>query len=94
MASAVVLERLREADVPTAPVLDCDQHLADPQVVHNAIYDVAVDARVGEVRVAWYPALVDGAPQIAAFTIPELGLTAGEVLASWSPCSEEPTGDT
>lgn len=35
MTSADVLERLIEADVPCGPILDGDEVLVDPQVVHN-----------------------------------------------------------
>jgi crotonobetainyl-CoA:carnitine CoA-transferase CaiB-like acyl-CoA transferase len=43
-------------DVPVAPVLDIDAHLADPQVVHNQIYDVIHDPVLGDSRRARYPA--------------------------------------
>ncbi len=33
--SAEVLERLIEADVPCGPILDADEVLVDPQIVHN-----------------------------------------------------------
>jgi formyl-CoA transferase len=43
-------------DVPIAPVLDLDQHLADPQVVHNRIYGTVRDSFRGDTRRARYPA--------------------------------------
>ncbi|MGH9271593.1 MAG: CaiB/BaiF CoA transferase family protein [Ilumatobacteraceae bacterium] len=43
-------------DVPAAPVLDIDGHLADPQVAHNRIYDIVNDPLLGDIRRARYPA--------------------------------------
>ncbi|HET9771412.1 MAG TPA: CoA transferase [Acidimicrobiia bacterium] len=45
-----------EHDVPAAPVLDLDAHLADPQVVHNQTYGVLTDPDLGTIRFCRYPA--------------------------------------
>ncbi len=47
--SAEVLERLIEADVPCGPILDADEVLVDPQIVHNgslAEWDHPIAGRV------------------------------------------------
>lgn len=48
-------------DVPATPLLTVDQHLGDPQTVHNGLYGES-DGPVGTVRRVRYPALVDGRP--------------------------------
>lgn len=42
-------------DVPVAPVFDLDQHLGDPQIVHNRLYGELDDPRLGPVRFARFP---------------------------------------
>jgi crotonobetainyl-CoA:carnitine CoA-transferase CaiB-like acyl-CoA transferase len=49
------LARFLEYDVPAAPVLDADGHLADPQVRHNQIYGELDDPVAGRVRYARPP---------------------------------------
>ncbi|MGH8998215.1 MAG: CaiB/BaiF CoA transferase family protein [Acidimicrobiia bacterium] len=44
------------ADVPVAPALDLDGHLADPQVVSEGLYPQRDDPDLGPVRFARYPA--------------------------------------
>ena len=58
MTSAEALDRLREHDVPAAPVLDLDAHLDDPQVRHNALYETVEDPHLGTVRAVRYPSTV------------------------------------
>jgi crotonobetainyl-CoA:carnitine CoA-transferase CaiB-like acyl-CoA transferase len=50
------ISRLAAHDVPATEVLSPDAHLRDPQVVHNAIYAMTEDARLGVVRRPRYPA--------------------------------------
>jgi crotonobetainyl-CoA:carnitine CoA-transferase CaiB-like acyl-CoA transferase len=57
-----------EHDVPAAPVLDADGHLADPQVLHNQIYAEMDDPVAGRVRYARPPTRfrgVDGTESVA-----------------------------
>ena len=49
------LKRFEGHDVPAAPVLDLDQHLADPQVEHNRTYAYYDHPQLGRVRQARYP---------------------------------------
>jgi crotonobetainyl-CoA:carnitine CoA-transferase CaiB-like acyl-CoA transferase len=51
------LERFAAEDVPAAPCLPIDQHLEDPQVVHNELYAIADVPGVGRVRTVRYPAV-------------------------------------
>jgi crotonobetainyl-CoA:carnitine CoA-transferase CaiB-like acyl-CoA transferase len=52
------LELFAEHDVPAAPVLDADQHFADPQVLHNRLYSTS-DSPAGPVRLVRHPAIFD-----------------------------------
>jgi crotonobetainyl-CoA:carnitine CoA-transferase CaiB-like acyl-CoA transferase len=72
-------------DVPAAPVLDIDAHLADPQVVHNRIYDLIHDPVLGEARRARYPARFGDDPVRGATTAVHL-LDAD--AARWSEPAE------
>ena len=51
------LEQFRIHDVPAAPCLSIDEHLADEQVEHNRIYAVEEWDGVGRVRSPRYPAV-------------------------------------
>jgi crotonobetainyl-CoA:carnitine CoA-transferase CaiB-like acyl-CoA transferase len=71
------LGRFDAHDVPAAPVLDLDAHLADAQVHHNATYGEHDHARIGRHRYPHYPARftgVEGASSrgAAVLTFPEL----------------------
>jgi crotonobetainyl-CoA:carnitine CoA-transferase CaiB-like acyl-CoA transferase len=83
MTTAEALDRLREFDVPAAPVHDLDAHLADPQVQHNELYETVHDARLGEVRIVRYPAVFDGATLRARFTAPLPGADSAEIARDW-----------
>jgi crotonobetainyl-CoA:carnitine CoA-transferase CaiB-like acyl-CoA transferase len=54
-SSATWLARFAEHDVPAAPILDADGHLAEPQVVHNMIYAEMEHPTAGRVRYARLP---------------------------------------
>jgi crotonobetainyl-CoA:carnitine CoA-transferase CaiB-like acyl-CoA transferase len=51
------VRRFTEHDVPAAPVLDPDAHLADPQVTHNALYEIIERPALGRVREVRHPAV-------------------------------------
>jgi crotonobetainyl-CoA:carnitine CoA-transferase CaiB-like acyl-CoA transferase len=51
------LARFEAHDVACAPCAGPDEHLADPQVVHNQLYDVVDQPGVGPVRRVRYPAV-------------------------------------
>jgi crotonobetainyl-CoA:carnitine CoA-transferase CaiB-like acyl-CoA transferase len=51
------LARFAMHDVPVAPCFSIDQHLADPQVVHNQLYSVTTSPELGAVRQVRYPAV-------------------------------------
>lgn len=59
-------------DVPAAVVVDMDMHLADPQTLHNEIYD-ATETAFGRVRRARHPLRIDGALLRPAVPSPALG---------------------
>lgn len=67
------LQRFEEHDVPAAPVLDIDRHLADPQVLHNRTYVRYDHPSLGRIRQPRYPAHpAGGAPQPAPSPSPAL----------------------
>jgi CoA:oxalate CoA-transferase len=47
----------KAADVPFSACLTIDQHLADPQVVHNDLYAIEAWPEVGRVRTVRHPAV-------------------------------------
>lgn len=51
------LESFTAHDVPAAPCLSIDEHLADEQVEHNGIYSVQEWPGLGRVRTPRYPAV-------------------------------------
>ena len=53
---AECVARFEAHDVPVAQCLDLDEHLADPQVVHNELYDIVEHPQLGRVRQVRYPA--------------------------------------
>jgi CoA:oxalate CoA-transferase len=54
-----VLAQMRVHDVPAAPLLDLDQHLADPQVAAAGLYEKG-EFELGDFRFVSYPARFDG----------------------------------
>jgi crotonobetainyl-CoA:carnitine CoA-transferase CaiB-like acyl-CoA transferase len=68
-------------DVPAAPVLDADGHLADPQVVHNAVYLEMDHPEVGRVRYAQHPAHVRGVAFVAPCPSPATDQDRDAILA-------------
>jgi crotonobetainyl-CoA:carnitine CoA-transferase CaiB-like acyl-CoA transferase len=50
------LEKFREVSVPAARCNDFDDHLADPQVINNHLYDTVERPGLGTVREIRYPA--------------------------------------
>jgi len=71
----------KAVDVPVGPVLDADAHLADPQVVHNALYGT-LESPVGPVRAVRYPALFDDQPLRPRGGAPALGEHNRELLGN------------
>jgi CoA:oxalate CoA-transferase len=51
------LERFARADVPAARCLSLDEHLEDPQVLHNLLYPVVEVPGLGRVRTVRHPAV-------------------------------------
>jgi crotonobetainyl-CoA:carnitine CoA-transferase CaiB-like acyl-CoA transferase len=50
------LQAFAAVDVPVAPVLDIDGHLADPQISHNGTYTEINHERLGPIRAPLHPA--------------------------------------
>jgi formyl-CoA transferase len=53
---AECLARFDAYDVPVGHCLDLDEHLADPQVTHNELYEIVDHPQLGRVRQVRYPA--------------------------------------
>jgi crotonobetainyl-CoA:carnitine CoA-transferase CaiB-like acyl-CoA transferase len=83
MTTEEVLDRFERFDVPAGPVLGLDDHLGDPQVVHNALYEIVDDHTLGPVRVVRSPALFDGRPQRASYRVPAVGADNAGVAKDW-----------
>jgi crotonobetainyl-CoA:carnitine CoA-transferase CaiB-like acyl-CoA transferase len=66
------LELFAEFDVPAAPVLDADEHFADPQVLHNRVYTTS-GSPAGPVRRVRHPAIFDGQILFGRHPAPRLG---------------------
>ncbi|WP_144109951.1 CaiB/BaiF CoA transferase family protein [Paraburkholderia sp. BCC1886] len=74
------LATFREFEVPCGPVNDPDEHLEDPQVLHNRLYST-LDTPFGPIRSVRYPGVFDGHLLTARFAAPGLGEHDGEL--SW-----------
>ncbi|HYS63328.1 MAG TPA: CoA transferase [Paraburkholderia sp.] len=72
------LAKFRELEVPCGPVNDPNEHLNDPQVLHNQLYST-LDTAFGPVRSVRYPGVFDGNLLTARFPAPALGEHDGEV---------------
>jgi crotonobetainyl-CoA:carnitine CoA-transferase CaiB-like acyl-CoA transferase len=65
--------RFIQADVPVSAVFDMEEHISDPQVVHNRLYSLAVDSDGRASRRVRHPALFDGDPiETSGLPPPEL----------------------
>jgi crotonobetainyl-CoA:carnitine CoA-transferase CaiB-like acyl-CoA transferase len=56
MTMSDALDRFAELDVPAAPCVQPDEHLADPQAAHSQIYEITTEAPLGRVRRVRHPA--------------------------------------
>jgi crotonobetainyl-CoA:carnitine CoA-transferase CaiB-like acyl-CoA transferase len=81
-----VIERLRKADVPCAPVVGVEDVWREPQVVASGTVASFDHAVLGPVRQARPPVRFDGERPPTAPTAPRLGEHTDEVLldAGWS----------
>lgn len=83
-------ERFTAADVPVAPCLSIDGHLADPQVVFNDLYSEESWEGLGLVRNIRYPAIFSTWGQTRPqFGPPEKGRHNAELIATTSRLNED-----
>jgi crotonobetainyl-CoA:carnitine CoA-transferase CaiB-like acyl-CoA transferase len=82
--TAVWVDRFSAADVPVAPVLGLPEHLADPQVVENEIYQVYQHPQFGPVRAVRYPARYASSPSVSPMPFPEANENRSEILERWT----------
>jgi crotonobetainyl-CoA:carnitine CoA-transferase CaiB-like acyl-CoA transferase len=73
------LDIFREYGVPSGPVNDPNEHLDDPQVIHNQLY-TEFDTPLGRTRAIRYPATFDGRRFTAQKPAPSLGEDNEELL--------------
>jgi crotonobetainyl-CoA:carnitine CoA-transferase CaiB-like acyl-CoA transferase len=78
--SAHWLALFESFDLPVAAVRSLDEHLQDPQVLHNHVYH-EVDTPAGTIRVARYPASFDGVQLAPAGTPPRVDEHGSEIRA-------------
>ena len=71
--AAQILQRLRENDVPCAPVLERTELEDDPHITHNGIITLYHDSRLGEVRQPRPAARFDVTPAEPTRMAPFLG---------------------
>ncbi|VTU22598.1 Formyl-coenzyme A transferase [Variovorax sp. SRS16] len=74
-------------DVPVAPVMSLEQHLVDPQVLHNRIYHEVPSPAGAPLRTPRYPARFDGTLLAPAAAPPVVDADAARVRAELSSTS-------
>ncbi len=77
---ATVLSALGAAGVPSAPVYEFDEVLADPQVAHRGVVATATHPVLGTMRLATNPVRLSESPACAPRAPPMLGEHTDEVL--------------
>lgn len=80
LGTAEVLEALREADVPSAPVLSRQEVFDDPQIHHNGTIIEDHHPTAGRIRTARPPARYSGTPTALTRHAPGKGQHTDEVL--------------
>jgi len=80
---------LRASDVPSAPVLDPDETVVDPQVVHNAIIENHDHPVAGRTRITRPPAQLSATPAAVRRHAPSFGEHTDEVLVGLGLADEE-----
>jgi crotonobetainyl-CoA:carnitine CoA-transferase CaiB-like acyl-CoA transferase len=75
-----VVRRLRDADVPCAPVVSLDELHLDPQVEASGILDVVDHPVMGTIRQPGPAPLVDGHRSLPGAPAPPVGVHTREVL--------------
>jgi len=68
-------------DLPVAPVTKLEDHLSDPQVIHNKLYHT-IDTPAGALRAVRYPATFDGAQLVPQGPAPRPGEHAAEIRSA------------
>jgi len=74
------LDRLREFDVPFAPVYDVEDFMADPQVEHNRTVFDAEDPQGGTTRYVRHPGVYEKTPATLRRHPPRYGEHTDEIL--------------
>jgi len=80
LTTADALARLRNADVPSAPVKSLDETLADPQVTHNRVVETHRHPTAGTVRITRPAARFSATPTAITRHAPGFGEHTDEVL--------------
>lgn len=87
-----LVERLVAADVPSAPIQEVAEVVADPQVLHNDMIVELPHPGLGAVRVTGVPIRLRETPGSVRRHPPELGEHTGEVLAEVGLSAQEIAG--
>jgi crotonobetainyl-CoA:carnitine CoA-transferase CaiB-like acyl-CoA transferase len=75
-----LLQKLREHEVPFAPVYDVDEFMADPQVMHNRTVFDAEDPQGGTTRYISHPGVYEKTPATLRRHPPRYGEHTDEIL--------------
>ncbi len=86
---AEVLPRLHQGSVPAAPVLEPDEVLVDPQVVHNGALHEWDHPVAGRVRQPRHPIRFASSPTPVIEQVPGLGEHTDEILAELGRTAED-----
>lgn len=69
------LDQFRAAGIPCGAVVDVEEHLHEPQIVHNGTYDIYHHPEHGAVLAARYPARFRGLHSVPLSPFPAVGGT-------------------
>jgi crotonobetainyl-CoA:carnitine CoA-transferase CaiB-like acyl-CoA transferase len=75
-----LLARLRESEVPFAPIYDMEQFMADPQVAHNRTVFDAEDPQGGMTRYIRHPGVYEQTPATLRRHPPRYGEHTNDIL--------------
>jgi crotonobetainyl-CoA:carnitine CoA-transferase CaiB-like acyl-CoA transferase len=89
---AELLQKLREKEVPFAPVYDIHEFMADPQVIHNRTVFDAEDPQGGTTRYIGHPGVYEKTPATLRRHPPRYGEHTDQILKEAGFSEEQVAG--